>query len=79
MKRLRLDIAHDPKTMVAIGAAILAFISGVLGPLVQLIIGSKQAAATLRAVDVQGSRAIATMRLAWMDKLRDTVSEFDMT
>jgi len=56
-----LDIIQgDPKTAVAIVAAILAFISGVLGPLVQLIIGSKQAAAAQRAVDVTGSRAIAT-------------------
>jgi hypothetical protein len=72
-----LDIVQDdPKTAVAIVAAILAFISGVLGPLVQLIIGSKQAATAQRAVDLTGSRAIATMRLAWMDKLRDRVSEF---
>ena len=42
----------------------------------QLRIGSKQAAAAQRAVDLTGSRAIATMRLEWMDKLRDTLSEF---
>jgi hypothetical protein len=76
MKKVLLDIIHDPKTAVAIGAALLAFIAGVLGPLVQLIIGSKQAATAQRAVDLTGSRSIATMRLAWMDKLRDTVSEY---
>ncbi|MGC1858029.1 MAG: hypothetical protein WA725_14910, partial [Pseudolabrys sp.] len=47
-----------------------------MGPLVQLRIGSKQAAAAQRAVDLTGSGAIATMRLEWMDKLRDTLSEF---
>jgi hypothetical protein len=61
----------------------LAFISGVLGPLVQLGIGKRQAAASKQAADAAmltaqntGTREIARMRLAWMDKLRDTVSEF---
>jgi hypothetical protein len=69
-------VLHSPPTLVAIVAAILAFLSGVLGPLVQLVIGSKQAAAAQRANDLTGSRTIATMRLAWMDKLRDTLSEY---
>ena len=76
MRKVLLDIIQDPKTLVTIGAAIFAFISVVLGPVVQLRIGSKQAAAAQRAVDVDGSRAIATMRLAWMEKLRDTLSKF---
>jgi hypothetical protein len=76
MKKVLLEIIQDPKAAAAIGAALLALIGGVLGPLVQLIIGSKQASTAQRAVDVSGSRAIAPMRLAWMDKLRDTLSEY---
>jgi hypothetical protein len=76
MRKVLLEIVHDPKTVVAFASMILAFIGVVLGPLVQLRIGSKQAAAAQRAVDLTGSRAIATMRLEWMEKLRDTLSEF---
>lgn len=76
MRKVLLEIVHDPKTVVAVASMILAFIGVVLGPLVQLRIGSKQAAAAQRAVDLTGSGAIATMRLEWMDKLRDTLSEF---
>jgi len=108
MKKVLLDIIHDPKAAAAIGAAILALIAGVWGPFVQLRIGKKQAAAAQRAADAAmlaaqnvgvvglkqsaaaqqaadagmltaqnaGIREIARMRLAWMDKLRDTVSEF---
>jgi hypothetical protein len=76
MRKVLLEIVHDPKTVVAVASMILAFIGVLLGPLVQLRIGSKQAAAAQRAVDLTGSTAIATMRLEWMDKLRDTLSEF---
>ena len=89
MKKVLLDIIQDPKTAVAIGAAMLAFVSGVLGPLVQLSIGKRQAAAAKQSADAAqraadaamltaqnaGSREIARLRLAWMDKVRDTVSE----
>ena len=64
IKSVLAAISHNPAAAAAIGAAILAFISGVLGPLVQLIIGSRQAAAAQRAVDLTGSREIATMRLS---------------
>jgi hypothetical protein len=83
MKAVLLEIVHSPAAIAAIVAAILAFISGVLGPLVQLLIGRKQAAASQRAADAAmlsaenaGSREIARMRLVWMDKLRDTLSQF---
>jgi hypothetical protein len=77
------DIFHSPPAVAAIFAAILAFVSGVVGPYVQYRIGKKQAAAAQRAADAAmltaqnaGSREIARMRLDWMQKLRDTVSEF---
>lgn len=83
MKSILTQIINSPAAVAAIVAAILAFISGVLGPLVQLSIGRRQAAASKQAADAAmltakntGSREIARMRLAWMDKLRDTVSEF---
>lgn len=69
--------------MAAIFAALLAFVSGVFGPWVQYRIGKRQAAAAQRANDAAmltaqnaGTREIAVMRLAWMDKLRDMLSEF---
>jgi hypothetical protein len=68
--------AINPAAAAAVVASSIAFMSAIFGPAVQLIIGSKQAAAAQRANDLTGSRAIATMRLAWMGKLRDTVSEF---
>jgi hypothetical protein len=77
------DILHSPPAVAAIFAAILAFVSGVAGPYVQYRIGKRQAAAAQRAADAAmltaqnaGTREIATMRLAWMDKLRDTVAQF---
>jgi hypothetical protein len=83
MRKVLLEIIHDPRTAAAIFAALLAFVAGVLGPLVQYCIGKRQAAAAQRAADAAmllaqnaGNRAIATMRLAWMDKLRDTLSEY---
>ena len=83
IKSVLVDIIHSPPAVAAIVAAILALASGVLGPLVQLRIGKKQAAAAQRAADASmlaaqnaGAREIATMRLAWMNKLRDTLSEY---
>ena len=77
------DILHNPVAVAAIIAALLAFVSGVFGPWVQYRIGKRQAAAAQRAADAAmliaqnaGTREIATMRLAWMNKVRDTVSEF---
>src|SRR3974390_40652 len=83
MKRILIEIINSPAAIAAIVAALLAFISGILGPLVQYIIGTRQAAASKQAADAAmltaqnaGSREIASMRLAWIDKLRDTGSEF---
>jgi hypothetical protein len=77
------DIFHSPPAVAAIFAAILAFVSGVFGPYVQYRIGKRQAAAAQLAADASmlmarnaGSREIARLRLAWIDKLRDTLSEY---
>ena len=77
------DVLHSPPAVAAIFAAILAFVSGVLGPYVQYRIGKRQAAAAQRSADAAmlivqnaGSREIARMRLEWMQKLRDTLSEY---
>jgi hypothetical protein len=63
------DILHSPPAVAAILAAIVALVIGVLGPLVQLRIGKRQ-------TEAAQSREIARMRLAWMEKLRDIVSEY---
>jgi hypothetical protein len=83
MRQVVTSILQNPATVVAVAAAVLAFISGVLGPLVQLIIGKRQAKAASLAASAAmltaqnaGSREIARMRLEWMEKLRDTLSEF---
>jgi len=77
------DVLHSPPAVAAIIAAILALFSGVLGPYVQYRVGRRQAAAAQTAANAAmltaqnaGSREIARMRLEWMQKLRDTVSEF---
>ena len=68
---------------VAAVAALFALISGVLGPFVQWRVGRRQAAASQTAADASmltaktaGAREIAKLRMAWMDKLRDTLSEY---
>lgn len=83
MKDILREIIHSPAAVAAIIAAVLAFLSGVLGPLVQLSIGRRQARSAQQAADAAmltaenaGSREIARMRLAWMDKLRDSLSEY---
>jgi type II secretory pathway pseudopilin PulG len=70
------DILHSPPAVAAIFAAILALVSGVWGPYVQYRIGKRQAAASKQAADAAmlmaqnaGSREIARLRLAWIDKL----------
>ena len=64
------DILQSPPAVAAIFAAILAFVSGVLGPYFQYRIGKRQAAAARRSADAAmlivqnaGSREIARMRL----------------
>jgi hypothetical protein len=57
--------------------------SGVLGPLVQLVIGSKQAVASQRSADAahltatsSGTKEVAKLRIQWMEKLRTTLAEY---
>lgn len=76
-------ILENPSAAVAVGAAVLAFLSGVLGPLVQYLMGKRQAAAAQTSADAAmlaaqnaGNREIARMRLEWMERLRDTLSEY---
>lgn len=91
------EILESPPAIAAIAAALLALISGISGPLVQLKIGKRQAAAAQASANAStiaanasslaarasmltaqnaGNREIARMRLAWMDKLRDVLSEY---
>lgn len=76
-------VVTSPATLVAVLAAVLAFLSGVLGPLVQGYIGRKQAAASQRSADAAmlsartaGAREIAKLRMAWMETLRNKLSEY---
>lgn len=76
-------ILDNPSATVAVGAAMLAFVSGVLGPLVQLSIGKRQAAAAQSSANAAmlsarnaGYREIARLRMEWMSKLRDTLAKY---
>jgi hypothetical protein len=80
------ETANTPAARIAFAAAILAFVSGVLGPLVQLIIGSLQASASQTSANAAmltaktaGAREIAKLRLSWMDTLRKTLTEYHST
>ena len=84
------EILESPAALAAIAAALLALISGITGPIVQLKIGKRQAAAAQASANAStiaanasmltaqnaGNREIARMRLAWMDRLRDILSEY---
>jgi hypothetical protein len=77
------DILNSPQAVAAIVAALLALISGVGGPLVALLIGRKQAAASQTSADAAmltaktaGFREIAKLRISWMDTLRNTLAEY---
>jgi hypothetical protein len=77
------DVVSSPAALVAVLAAMLAFLSGVLGPLVQGYVGRKQAAASQRSADAAmlsartaGAREIAKLRMAWMETLRNKLSEY---
>jgi hypothetical protein len=77
------QVLETPAAIAAIAAALLALVSGIAGPIVQLKIGKRQARAAQTAADASmatalnaGNREIARMRLSWMDKLRDVLSEF---
>ncbi len=76
-------IIANPAAGVAAFAALFAFISGVLGPFVQWRVGRRQAQASqlsakasMLAAETAGAREIAKLRMAWMEKLRDTLSEY---
>lgn len=84
------SIFANPAAAAAVVAALIALIGGIAGPLVQLQIGKRQAAAaqlaanasmlaanaSMLAAQSSGVREIGRMRLQWMEKLRDTLSEF---
>ncbi|WP_029586628.1 hypothetical protein [Bradyrhizobium sp. URHD0069] len=76
-------ILANPAAGVAAVAAIFALISGVLGPFVQWRVGRRQglasqlsAKASMLAAEIAGAREVAKLRMAWMEKLRDTLSEY---
>ena len=78
-----LDVLNSPAALAAILAAIFALLTGISGPVVQLRIGKRQAAASQTSANAAmltaqntGTREIARLRLSWMDKLRDTLSEY---
>ncbi|MCC8975351.1 hypothetical protein [Bradyrhizobium brasilense] len=77
------DILNTPQAVAAIVAAALALVSGVGGPLVALLIGRRQAAASQTSADAAmlaaktaGFREIAKLRISWMDTLRNTLAEY---
>jgi hypothetical protein len=77
------DVVSSPAALVAVVAAMLAFLSGVLSPLVQGYVGRKQAAASQRSADAAmlsaqtaGAREIAKLRMAWIETLRNKLSEY---
>jgi hypothetical protein len=83
LKTIISEALSQPATVVAVFAALVALLSGVLGPMVQLIIGWRQtnaaritAEAATSTANKAGDRAIATMRLDWLQRVRETLSEF---
>jgi hypothetical protein len=77
------DIEASPAAVVATVAAILAFLSGVLGPFVQWRVGRKTAAASQTSADASmlaartaGALEIAKLRMVWMEPLRNKLSEY---
>ena len=80
---LFVDILNTPQAVAAILAAAFALVSGIGGPLVALLIGSRQAAANQTSANAAmltaktaGFREIAKLRMSWMDTLRDTLAEY---
>ncbi len=73
------EILSDGKTAVAVVAAATTLLSLT----VQLAVGTRQAAASQTAANASmltarnaGTRAISTMRLSWLERLRKTLSEY---
>jgi hypothetical protein len=80
---LLVDILNNPQAVAAILAAAFAFIGGVGGPLVALLVGRRQATASQTSADAAmltaktaGFREIAKLRMSWMDTLRNTLAEY---
>src|SRR3569832_984918 len=83
MRDIIKHILDNPSATVAVVAAALAYVSGVLGPLVQRSFGKRQAAAAQTSADAAmlaarnaGYREIARLRMEWISKLRDTLAEY---
>jgi hypothetical protein len=77
------EILRTPATAVALIAALLALVAGVGGPIVTLLIGTKQAAAAQTSANAAmvtaksaGNRALAVLRIDWLKALRDNLSEY---
>jgi hypothetical protein len=84
------EAMDTPAARVAAIAALLAFVSGVLGPFVQLMVGYEQAKvgakaaeanrisaeATMLAAKTAGAREIAKLRMAWIENLRNKLCEY---
>ena len=77
------DILSSPQAVAGILASLFALIGGVGGPLVALLVGRRQAAASqtsanaaLLTARTAGNREIAKLRISWMDTLRNTVAEY---
>jgi hypothetical protein len=82
-------IAHEPAA-VALVAAGVALCVGVMGACLAFIVGWRQGTSTriaaqaskisadaaLLTANAAGNRAIAAMRLQWLDKLRNVMSEY---
>jgi hypothetical protein len=80
----------SPATVVALIAALLAFVSGVGGPIVTYLIGIRQAEAAKTSAEAAktsseaaantaaaaGSRAFANVRLQWLQSVRETLAEY---
>jgi hypothetical protein len=81
--RITNDVLNSPAALVAVLAAMLAFLGGVLSPLVAGHVGRKLVAASQRSADAAmliartaGAREIAKLRMAWMETLRNKLSEY---
>ncbi|MFB6418974.1 hypothetical protein [Bradyrhizobium tunisiense] len=80
---LSADVLNNPQAVAAIAAAAFVLIGGISGPIVALIVGSTQAAASQASASASeltaksaGFREIAKLRMSWMDTLRNTLAEY---
>jgi hypothetical protein len=77
------SLLTEPAVIAAIISSMLAFVGGVGGPIVALLIGRRNAAAAQRSADASmltaqkaGARSVAAMRQQWIDSLRKALSEY---